>query len=119
MAEDDLAYMREHPPRCIKALCVTSPPDMRQAIEDTYGENTTAFGIHCRCGGETFNIAVPDEPIPVFLRCARCALEFSVFDPTQHGYDGELGNLSYGYEDETGAILYEEGSSHTHGCDKC
>jgi hypothetical protein len=119
MPEEDIAYMRQHPPRCIQGRWITSPPEVRSAIEETYGQNTTAFAIRCDCGGETFNIAVPDEPTPVFLKCAGCALEFSVFDPTQHGYEGELGNLSYGYEDETGTILYEEGSSHPHRCDKC
>jgi len=93
MAESEAEYMQKHPPSCVGADAAPAPVELRDLIQGKYGSNTSVFGLLCSCGENQFAVSVPDDGLgPVVVKCARCALQRTVFDPQKHGYDGVLGH---------------------------
>jgi hypothetical protein len=110
MAEDELSYMEEHPPSCVAPNVGAASAQLRNLVQGDYGSNTTVFGLRCSCGGDLFEVSLPDQAFGlVFIRCAGCCLQRNVFNPLEHGYDGALGN-------NKGVELR---SSSTRRCPKC
>lgn len=61
------------------------------------------YEIACRCGGEAWAVnggsaGTPHDPnapgmlAPIRVTCTGCNREELLFDPREHGYDGEYGN---------------------------
>lgn len=91
---NELAYMRKHPPRCIKKHAGKPSSQLLAFLRENLGDESTAFAVKCRCGSEQFRISVAEGFGPVSVECSECAKQFVVFDPSLHGYDGELGHNS-------------------------
>jgi hypothetical protein len=120
--EEQLAYYRAHPPRCIAKLRPVEGPAPKFDF-DGHGEIlNTYFQVGCpACGerelaitGHKFQDA--EDPTleslmsPFQLQCPRCQSVTTVFDTDKDGYDAELGHGS-GYERATGPAV-----SYTCGC---
>jgi hypothetical protein len=99
-AEDDLAYVRSHPPKCLTAFH-TSPAVFTGRL-DGHGEPVNSFfEVHCPCGSKEhqvlcYPIVHPDSGDvvlvgPIALRCKKCRRTSELFDAKQHGYDAEHG----------------------------
>ena len=105
----EIAYMEKHSPRCLGSLVTLAPPDLRRYIQELLGANTTAFSPICECGNDVAGIAVPSDFGPTEISCAKCGKTRVVFDPRQHGYDGECGNNAD----------VEISESDAHACSRC
>ena len=90
--DEELEYMKKHPPRCIRGHTSKVSQDIEEFSQKNYGKNITVFAIKCKCGSPSGKLLVPDEFGPISFKCHECANNMVVFDPAQHGYDGELGH---------------------------
>ena len=90
--EDGLAYMKEHPPRCLGGRVEPPSDHLRSFLQEQLGENSTVFAAVCECSNEFVTITSSADPSPTSIACPKCGKSRVVFDPTQHGYDGELGH---------------------------
>ena len=88
--------MRVHPPRCIKPYTGTPTPTLCNYIQNEYGLHTTVFAVRCECGHTQLRIRLARSPRytagPIYVVCSKCRTGRLIFDPTKHGYDGELGH---------------------------
>lgn len=104
MTEYDHRYFQSHVPRCIAEYSAPADDDVRAYVQKEYGERTTVFRIQCPCGESKLNVSAPVELGIVSVSCPACGKQSIVFDPSIHGYDGELGhneNLPSGACDDT------------------
>lgn len=92
MTDDEIKYMEQHPPRCIKEHSVASSEELRHFIQKNYGDHTTVFSVRCNCGQSNFQVVLTDDFGPVTVICKNCNSHWELFDPSIHGFDGELGN---------------------------
>ena len=91
--EDEIAYMKGHPPRCLGDQFKTAPEILRSFLQEELGEYSTVFSLVCECSNEFVTITSSGEDFsPTCVTCSKCDKTRIVFDPTQHGYDGELGH---------------------------
>jgi hypothetical protein len=87
-----------HPPKCLDG-------HRRGAAETSSLEHAAevTFQIACDpCGFDQFEllelhveIAGGSQSVGLVTRCSKCGVERVLFDQAQHGYDGELGHLSF------------------------
>ncbi|HXI68859.1 MAG TPA: hypothetical protein VNN22_00730 [Verrucomicrobiae bacterium] len=85
--------MKKHPPSCIGPDVGPATSELRNLIQGEYGTNTTVFALRCSCGEDRFGVSLPEDGFGlVFIKCAQCGLQRTIFDPSKHGYDGALGN---------------------------
>ena len=94
MPDDEMKYMEEHPPRCLRGHSMVASDELRNFIQKDYGRHTTVFSLRCSCGQSDFESSVPDGFGPVTVVCKNCNSDWVLFDPAIHGYDGELGHNS-------------------------
>lgn len=92
--EAQRAHYHAHPPRALAGLRAT-PAEVTWAF-DGHGEPVNAvFALACACGA-TDLIPVggldDDDAVeaPISIECEACEAVYTVFDPAQHGWDGEL-----------------------------
>jgi hypothetical protein len=85
-------YYAAHPPSTIGTLRVT--PATVDHIFDGHGEPVSlVYAVACPCGTDAFTVLVHEgSEAPAILECAACGDQYEIFDPTEHGYDGALGN---------------------------
>jgi hypothetical protein len=87
------AYVRRHPPRCIRELQPTPLPP----------EKGVCFAIGCPCGERSshplgYEIWSNDVELfagPLAIECAACGRVAELFDTRQHGFQGEHGVNSH------------------------
>jgi hypothetical protein len=98
--EEDLAYVRSHPPKCLTAFHTS--PAVSTGRLDGHGESVNSFfELQCPCGGKEHQVLCyplvhPDsrEVVlvgPIALRCKKCRRTSEIFDAKQHGYNAEHG----------------------------
>jgi hypothetical protein len=139
MVKDQLAFYRNHPPRCVagfKAQPVEMPNvtfDGHASVSplDTEGSGTKiegcehvnpVFRLFCTCGCDShfvigYNWHNPDcnnEAVflsPLSLRCSDCGKVTVLFDSDIHGYDAEACSMS--------TCCRAEGERAEFACDRC
>jgi len=92
--ENEMAYMQEHPPRCLGEHSVPPPDALLTFLQKELGEDSTVFTPMCECSRKFLKISSSQGLSPTAIACPKCGKSRVVFDPTQHGYDGELGHNS-------------------------
>lgn len=92
--EDEIAYMKDHPPCCLGGHIKPVPDSLRNYLLEQLGENSTVFCPVCSCGNEFVTISSAEGFSPATIDCPRCGQSRLVFDPTRHGYDGALGHYA-------------------------
>ena len=107
--ENEIEYMRLHPPRCLGCGPTEPEAGLRDLLIDNLGENSTVFSPVCGCGDRKFFIIRPIDFAATTVICRGCGKERTIFDPRRHGYDGELGH----YEG------IEFGDTEQFKCSKC
>jgi len=90
--EDEIAYMRDHPPRCLSGHARPASGDLCAAVQAQLGDDGTVFSPVCECSNEALVVQSSERLGPFNVRCPKCSATRTIFDPTQHGYDGELGH---------------------------
>lgn len=106
MGDDGMLYMAAHPPRCVRAYVGEVPVELCDFVRREYGPNSTVFGVRCACKHAAIEVSGPE---PLAVSCAHCGTAWVLFDPTLHGYDGELGHNKPGAQD----------ASNKFSCPKC
>jgi hypothetical protein len=89
---NEMAYMREHPPRCLGGHSQTATEALQSFLQGQLGSDSTVFSPVCECSQALVKILSSDDFSPTSLSCPKCGKTRVVFDPSQHGYDGELGH---------------------------
>ena len=89
--ENEMAYMREHPPRCLDGDAKPASDSLVDYSREQLGDNTTVFTPLCECSNEFVTISSSMDFSPTNIICPRCGKTRTIFDPGKHGYDGELG----------------------------
>jgi hypothetical protein len=98
----------------MKTLCIDLPEKFRPEIEDTDGY--VAFGIRCPCGNLSLILKGEREQGssefygPVSIKCKNCGKDSLLFDPSRHGYDGELSQFDATFNGDNESIYQ---------CNKC
>ena len=90
--DDEMVYMRGHPPRCLGGEVGACSDGLRELLQGELGEHSSCFGVVCECGGTVFAVSRPIECGVTSIKCGGCGKARVLFDPTQYGYDGELGH---------------------------
>jgi hypothetical protein len=90
--ENEIEYMRDHPPRCLDGLCRPAPDELLSFLQKQFGADSTVFTPVCECSQEFVTVSSSEGFSPTSISCSQCGKGRVVFDPTQHGYDGELGH---------------------------
>lgn len=90
--KDEIEYMRSHPPRCMSGIAMDVNKRHRSFAKGIVGNDTTSFSTICTCGNNKFIINKPVEVGITTIICNACQKNYVLFDPSNHGYDGELGN---------------------------
>ena len=90
--EDEITYMKDHPPRCLGGHCIPSPNDLHEAVNAELGDHSTVFTPVCKCSCEIVEVMSSEDYSPIIIKCTKCGSARPVFDPIKHGYDGELGH---------------------------
>ena len=87
---DELAYMKEHPPRCLAGAFKPPSPDLEEFLRAQIGAHATIFSAVCTCGSPSVEVEFGPSGVTE-ITCADCAETRTVFNPQDYGYDGELG----------------------------
>ena len=90
--ENEMAYMREHPPRCLGGHSQSAPEALQSFLQEQLGPDATVFSPVCECSQGFLKIMSSEDFSPTSISCPKCGKTRVVFDPSQHGYDGELGH---------------------------
>lgn len=87
--EDELAYMKGHPPRCLGGLSRSPSLELETFLAEHLGAYATIFSAVCECGAHVLEVESASSGLTE-ITCAGCSRARMVFDPGQHGYEGEL-----------------------------
>ncbi len=90
--EDEIKYMKGHPPRCLENKTSVPDIDLTSYLQGQLGEESSYFSPKCACGNTVFKTVKPVESGVTNITCSRCGEARILFDPSKHGYDGELGH---------------------------
>jgi hypothetical protein len=90
--ENEMAYMKNHPPRCLGGYLQSAPDKLRTFLQTQLGEYSTVFSPVCVCRQEFLKITSSNDQSPTSIFCKKCGQTRVVFDYRKHGYDGELGH---------------------------
>ncbi len=100
-----LNELKDAQPRCLQAF-KTSAPDKRLQQRFHLSEEFTSRKILCPCGNQDLTVTaykttatrgffrknkVDSFWAPAFVSCPTCQHKALLFDPREHGWDGELG----------------------------
>jgi len=90
--EDEITYMQTHPPRCLGDKIAAPKDVLKDFLRGQLGYESTSFSPVCECGSQKFIVSRPIESGITGITCCNCGITRTLFDPTKHGYDGELGH---------------------------
>ena len=113
--EDQTAYYREHPPKCV-ADFLSQPEWLDDINYDGHGFSgiypdglvanpNIVFAIKCQCGGGVHSIVAESEQEEIwyyknlviaekyFLECSSCHSRHLFFAPSLHGYNAEISRM--------------------------
>ena len=99
MKNPDSTYLQNHP-RCIDGVASVPDTKLKEKLLATLGSHSTIFGLECKCGSRRMQVlgtvveGIKDEMVtgPIAIKCQECDHSQTVFIPSMHGYDGELGH---------------------------
>ena len=83
--------MNDGLPRCLGGHAVRAPEALREHLASQFGSSTTIVSPVCSCGEGALEVTAASGFGPVRVTCPACRARRVIFDPTIHGYDGELG----------------------------
>lgn len=99
MNNPDNIYLQNHP-RCIDGVASVPDTKLKEKLLATLGSHSKIFGLECKCGSRRMRVlgtvveGIKNEMMtgPIVITCQECDQNQTVFDPSMHGYDGELGH---------------------------
>lgn len=123
-----LTDLKSKTPRCLSGFIV-SDPNKEIISKISNDEEFVIKQISCSCGNKHLNIITTKQLnintnnkkendyyyAPIYLNCPSCSLENLLFNPQQHGWDGENGDSTeiigegnkITFNDKKGSILVE------------
>lgn len=100
-----MEYFRDHPPACMAPYSSTLDGEVATFLS-SYLKYTgvVGFGLKCTCGNRALGLkgvrltGTDNLSGSVSIVCEVCSNEGVIFDPTKHGYDGELGQYGVSFD---------------------